>query len=443
MRPVFFLLALLALPLALGCERPFVDQVAPTLRALSPDPGIVQEPGAATVSVAATSFRQVERVEIGGQDAVYEEETDTWSAEISLATGLNRIAVIATDADGVSGTDSLAFLAGFLRATEAETQLPEPLAFHTATRLPDATVLLTGGTDRPEGAASTSAWRFSQTEGFERLPGLALARAGHTATPLPDGRVLILGGATSGDPQNPETDFVGTPEVFDPATGTFRPLRYDFAPDTTPDPIRRAFHQAVLVETQGRTFIFAHGGLGDIRFNPPSFGVRSDMRLFELVGDTLFATGPRFQYALDAIAQHAMTPLAPDVFLLSGSYFLGSGVQTLAQRFDFTGLGVTGIDITDVPTMDLARTAHTGTLVEGGYVVAAGGSSPDGLVALPEVYAAASARWYRGGATSESVATERFGHAATLSPSGRIQLWGGFGARGQALTTVALISAQF
>ena len=82
-----------------------------------------------------------------------------------------------------------------------------PRADHTATLLPDGTVLITGGRG-PLGQVAEVAELFDpQTNAFVpvAMPGGA-PRAGHTATLLMDGRVLIAGGTDAGGGIVPEVE---------------------------------------------------------------------------------------------------------------------------------------------------------------------------------------------------------------------------------------------
>jgi hypothetical protein len=96
-----------------------------------------------------------------------------------------------------------------------------PRSGHTATLLPDGKVLIAGGTVDIDVVnfkvnnitATATAELFDPLAGtFTPTGNMATARAGHTATLLPNGTVLIAGGAASS---------VLSAEIYDPPVGTF------------------------------------------------------------------------------------------------------------------------------------------------------------------------------------------------------------------------------
>ena len=76
--------------------------------------------------------------------------------------------------------------------------MTQPRVQHTATRLPDGTILVAAGAG-PEDKTVATAERYDPaTNRWRPAAALATARRAHTATPLHDGTVLVAGGAVSG-----------------------------------------------------------------------------------------------------------------------------------------------------------------------------------------------------------------------------------------------------
>ena len=98
--------------------------------------------------------------------------------------------------------------------------LTTPREFHTATLLQSGKILITGGnvfSGYPTWLPGTSsAELYDPAVGKStQISDMSTSRTGHTASLLADGRVLIFGGAVSGLP---------SAEVYDPAEGNFTVL---------------------------------------------------------------------------------------------------------------------------------------------------------------------------------------------------------------------------
>jgi uncharacterized delta-60 repeat protein len=129
-------------------------------------------------------------------------------------------------------------------------------AGHTATLLPNATVLVVGGfSDTILGSTAeihdptTGRWSVTGT-----LVGLGQGRANHTATLLPDGFVLITGGIRLLGAAIP-TGFLATSQLYNPATGRWS--------TTGTLNVGRAAHTTTLLNDGG---VLTVGGAGTAGF---------------------------------------------------------------------------------------------------------------------------------------------------------------------------------
>jgi len=141
---------------------------------------------------------------------------------------------------------------------------PSTVAGETATRLADGRWLLVGGTRDGEISNEVSIVTSGQAQGGQPFAApLQFPRSGHSATVLPDGTVLVFGG------QGPGGNLVSTAEIIDPAAGTVTAAG-------TGNLTARTFHSATLL-TDGRV-LFAGGlnndasALGSAEIWDPSSG---------------------------------------------------------------------------------------------------------------------------------------------------------------------------
>ncbi len=282
---------------------------------------------------------------------------------------------------------------------------PQPLntarAYHTATRLADGRVLVTGG-ERPSTVLAVPA-----TELYDPATGLwaegarlKIARTRHTATALADGRVLIVGGnlTTEGLP-------VAYAELYDPATGRFTMA----APMTLP----RADHTATLL-SDGRVLVVG----GRVSSALP---LRS-AELYDPVTNRWSVVGsmekPR--------ALHSATRL-PDGRVVVAGGRTGAGTTAAAEIFN----PATQRWQAAAP-MATARYGHGTLLSNDGTLVAIAGATATGVLATVERYDPAGNRWSVAGA----IGVARTDATIHMTPEGMVIIVGGRSASGQPLDAV-------
>ena len=245
------------------------------------------------------------------------------------------------------------------------TPVLETRAFHTATLLPDGTVLIAGGIVDFAGDSTSSAEIFDPVAGtFSSTGPMTASRAGHTATLLGDGTVLITGGITGVTGTWTALD---TAEIYDPATRTF-------AATSGAMTAFRWQHTATLLNDG--TVLLAGGfdgtatwtlapfgkAAGDTgSWTPTSGAIESSTEIYSPVTG-LFTAGPsmagsRFGHTATLLIAG---PNAGDVLMVGG--FGGTNPGTPLKTTELYNF--TGATFSAGPTLRAARAWHTATVIQ-------------------------------------------------------------------------------
>lgn len=417
------LTALLIATLALAaCERPLVDPLQSPIETVGPDLGEVR-----TVPTLPLRLRVdgATTLTIDGAVATLDAGTGVFSRDVTLSSGLNRIAVQASDPSGIIATDTL--FAVFLPIEadpSAVSGLPSARTGAAIAASGDR-VFVTGGA-RDAAALATMAVlapagrRFSGTD----VP-LLVPRAGHTASVLPGGGVLLVGGARIETPVV-GGDFVTTAEWIPPGETQTRAVA------VTGGLPRRAGHTARVLTANGQTTLYLYGGLV-----PEGGGVAPsgtiDVFRWDAAAETLTRLSPDGGAgAFAPIANHVQIPVFTGDGRATDLIFGG----TLAARLDFTTPGTSypfSLDARTVQPLAVPRTGAAGSpILRAGLVLVAGGRDAQGtLLASLEVYSVQAERAFRVPAAIR-LAAPRAGASATVLPDGRILVAGGRTATGSA-----------
>lgn len=229
-----------------------------------------------------------------------------------------------------------------------------PRANHTATRLGNGKVLITGGFSSnvlPAPTLDTAELYDSTTGTFAALTGrMTSTRTSHAATLLPGGQVLLTGGQIAHNNADGSTGA----ELYDPVTQTFSAIT---AQMVSP----RGGHSATLVP--GGKVLLAGG------FNRGNGTLVSDAELYDPAMQTFTAiTSPMSAER----PQHAAVLLPNGKVLLIGGDGATHGTSLAsAELYDpgtqtFSLLGT---------TMLSPRTGHIAALLPSGVVLIAGGGT--------------------------------------------------------------------
>jgi hypothetical protein len=271
-----------------------------------------------------------------------------------------------------------------------------PRTGHTATLLPDGTVLIAGGGATFDvgygGSAQVSAELYDPSAGtFVASGSMTDGRSEHTATLLNTGQVLITGGynyATAGIP-----NYLATAELYDPLTGRFTATGSMNA--------ARAWHVATLL-ANGKVLI--DGGAGDSEPGPEVYDPATGM--FNVTGPAIF---PRY--------------------LIPGSSTLlsdGEVLETLALPGDFDNhsevYDPAAGTFSATVTMTTNRGYRTATLLPEGKVLIDGRDETN-FGGSSELYDPVAGTFTR---TVGMFQQSEEGHTATLLADGTVLLAGGW-----------------
>jgi hypothetical protein len=334
--------------------------------------------------------------------------------------------------------------------------------FFTATLLPDGKVLVVGGFRNGDGTGPlASAELYDPTTASWTATGKMLqARAGHTATLLPDGTVLVAGGGTS------PSDTLRSAESYDPRTGSWSA--------TGSMTKARGSHTAILLR-DGRVLVAGGGvGISSSGieasaelYDPKgrswaATGKMRDARTLHTAtlltdGKVLVSGG---QSRSDtALASAELYDPVSESWIVSSNMITGRAGHTVALLHDGKVLvagGVSGGFTGDLTPSDILASAElydpasgswkaTGSMVtprfgfvatrlpDGRVLVAAG----DTLGSPPldaELYDPNNGSWTATG----NLINGRAGHTAALLPDGKVLVVGGEGPGGIGLASAEL-----
>ena len=341
----------------------------------------------------------------------------------------------------------------------AAADMQEPRVDHTATLLPDGTVLVVGGYDEKSIASAeiydpaTNAWRRAAT--------MSAPRSGHTATLLADGKVLVAGGWNA-------TGFLSAAELYDRNSDTWSPAAGMSVPRTAHTATLLA-NGNVLVAGGGGCGCAPHGWTNRAEIYEPATNTWTSAASLALPhGDhtaTLMAdgrvlvAGGSISFPGEDLQDTEMYDPMSDTWTSAGMILgepidpryasatvLPDGKVLLAGGGDSTDWVLDGNFLYDPATnrwspgghLETVRLLHSATLLSNGEVLIAGGVSYSDVLASSELYDPAT----RTSKPSTNLVTPRAGHTATLLPTGMVLLTGGRNLKGALSSTELAMFTQ-
>jgi hypothetical protein len=268
--------------------------------------------------------------------------------------------------------------------------LPGPRAYHTATTLPNGTILIAGGQDVSTDTLNTSLIFDPNALTFSTTSPLNVTRAKQTATLLPNGNVLVAGGF------NFSTGTLSSCEIYN-STGSAWTV-------TGSMNYSRQYHTATILPN-GNVLVVGGVENGSQYLNTAEI-YYSTSATWALTGSLPYP-----------VAQHTATLLQDgEVLVLGGQN--GSGPLSNAEIYNPQTQQWSA-----TTAMLAALWGHTATLLSNGDVLVVGGDNGSGEQATSYIYNPTG-----GGSWSQtsSLFNARFDHNAVLLPNGGVLVSGGF-----------------
>jgi len=338
---------------------------------------------------------------------LYDPSANAWTAAAPMATSRNghTANLLPSGMVLITGGYNNTYQAGaevydpVVNAWSSAGSLGTARQLHTATLLPNGRVLIAAGTGSVTSLASAELYDVGATGSWAHaaLPAAPAADVGQSTTLLPSGEVLEAGG----EGYSPTSAILSSAQRYDPATNTWSAA----APMAT----ARAAHTATLLRSGE---VLVAGGYYDLQTHTLASAERYDP-----TGNIWSAAGAMAAQRVG----HSMTLLASGKVLVAGGSTDSTNFLDSAEIYDPTTNAWS-----PAGSMTTTRSGHTATLLASGKVLVTGGqvSNLDTNIALTaDLYDPSTNTWSK----AASMDRVRTGHTASLLPSGKVLVAGGYG----------------